>query len=224
MKKPKISAVIFDADGLMLDSERLSLGCWKIAGREFGYEIRAEDHQRVLGLTVDDSRKVFKEIFGADFPFDAIRARRLELGDALFEQEGMPVKPGLRELLDFLSERQFPRAVATSTDREFAEKKLRAAGIRHYFEVVVAGDEIRHGKPAPDIFLAAAAHLGVPPANCLVLEDSEPGIRGAHTAGMVPVMVPDLKPPSPEIQRIAYRILPSLNEVHQMLREELLPQ
>ncbi len=224
MKKPKISAVILDADGLMLDSESLSLGCWIVAGREFGYEIRPEDHQRVLGLTVSDSRKVFREIFGADFPYDAIRARRLKLGEELMEREGMPVKAGLRDLLDFLRARQFPRAVATSTDREFAEKKLRAAGIRPYFEIVVAGDEIRHGKPAPDIFLAAAAKLGIPPANCLVLEDSEPGIRGAHAAGMVPVMVPDLKPPSPEIRRIAYRVLPSLNEVHQMLREELLPQ
>ncbi len=218
---PTFKAVIFDNDGLMLDTEFIAQETWKIAGAEFGYNIKDEIHWQVIGLTIADSRKTFKKVFGEDFPYDTIRKRRLEIGQEIFDQKGLPVKPGLLELLDFLDERHIPRAVATSTSREFIKQKFRAANIQNRFEIVVTGDDIVNGKPAPDIFLAAAEKLKIAPADCLVLEDSEPGIYAAKAAGMTPVMVPDLKPPSAEIKTIVHCIFESLHDVRLWLERHL---
>jgi HAD superfamily hydrolase (TIGR01509 family) len=218
MSNRKIKAVIFDMDGLMFDSERVGRDFWIQAGKEFGYVITAEQHALLLGLTVPDAANILRGIFGEDFPFDDIRARRLQLARELYQQQGVPLKPGLPELLDWLEENDIPKAVATSTDYPPAMEKLIKTGIAQRMNAVITGDQVKNGKPAPDIFLAAAEKMAVSPQNCLVLEDSEAGIRAAHAAGMVPVMVPDLKPPSEDARRLAHRIVASLHEVRELLQ------
>jgi HAD superfamily hydrolase (TIGR01509 family) len=133
--------------------------------------------------------------------------------DAIVEREGITFMPGLLELLAWLEGEAIPKAVATSTRRSRARTKLESTGVLARFAVLVGGDEIAHGKPAPDIFLEAAARLDVTPTRCMVLEDSEPGMRGALAAGMTPVMVPDLLPPSASLLAIEPLVVATLHDV-----------
>jgi HAD superfamily hydrolase (TIGR01509 family) len=157
---------------------------------------------------------------GADFPFRQLYERKQAYVDTMIEQ-GIPTKPGLLPLLDFIESQSLPKAVATSTARLRATQKLTLTHLLHRFEASVCGDEIPNGKPAPDIFLTAAQKLATPHAQCLVFEDSEAGIRAAHAADMVPIMVPDLKQPAAEIKPLAYQILTSLHEAIPLLQSLL---
>lgn len=218
-----ITAVIFDMDGLMLDTERLAQRAWQRAGREWAYELPDAIFLAAVGRTAADTALIFQEAYGADFPFDAMYARKQQLLHDLIEREGIPTKPGLFPLLDRVDALGLHKAVATSTARSLAEKKLTLTGLIDRFETMVCGDEIAHGKPAPDIFLAAAQKLNVPPEQCMVLEDSEAGIQAAHAAGMVPVWIPDLKPPTDTTGRLAYRILSALSDVQPLLGDPRAP-
>ncbi len=223
MNQPKKTyrAVIFDMDGLLLDTEQMAWKSWKLACRDFGIDMRDEIFVQLLGRNVKDDEQILKAAYGPDFPFREVYDRRLQYMWQLVEQNGIPLKEGVREVLDYLVATQTPRAVATSTSRERALQKMALTGIRDYFPVVVAGDEIPRGKPHPDIFLVTAEKLGTAPEHCIVLEDSEAGIQAAHAAGMLPILVPDLKPPSEEVKRLAYRVCSSLKEVRLLLPELL---
>ena len=209
----RISAVIFDMDGLMLDTERIARRAWKQAAREWGYDIPDTIYMQVLGRTVADTRRIFTAAFGEHFPFDDIRQRRLQIAREHHRQVGIPVKKGLLSLLDCLESLSLPLAVATSTVRQAAEQRLLVNNLLHRFRVIVTGDDISRGKPAPDIFLLAAQKLQTPAVQCLVLEDSEAGIEAAYAAGMLPVMVPDVKPPTETVRKFAYRVMTSLLDV-----------
>jgi HAD superfamily hydrolase (TIGR01509 family) len=215
----KLSAVIFDMDGLMLDTERISIRAWDLAMAERGYSIPPETYLQVLGRNIQGTRSVFCQALGDELPFDEIYRRKQYFVDEIIAQDGIALKPGLLELLDTLTQKSLPKAVGSSTARPTVWKKLTLTGIANRFDVIVCGDEVQHGKPAPDIFLAAAAQLAVAPAGCLVLEDSENGIQAAHAAGMIPVMIPDLKQPAEEIRQIAYRVFPSLHRVDELVRD-----
>jgi HAD superfamily hydrolase (TIGR01509 family) len=125
---------------------------------------------------------------------------------------GIPLKPGLLEFLSFVEGQRLPIAVATSSDREYTEFSLRHAGLLERFNIVVTGDQIANGKPAPDIYLEAARRFSVEPHQCAVLEDSDAGILAVSRAGMLPFLIPDLKPPSEEATSAAFRVLRSLHE------------
>jgi beta-phosphoglucomutase-like phosphatase (HAD superfamily) len=150
-------AVLLDMDGLMLDTERPSFEMWNPAGRTFGYDIQPEMVLRMMGLSENGIRDLFLDKYGKDFPFDNIRTEVKRLARKRFEDDGIALRPGLTVFLDHLAQRKIPCAVATSTDRERAEWKLDRAGIRERFPVMVCGDEIANGKPAPDIFLTSQA-------------------------------------------------------------------
>jgi HAD superfamily hydrolase (TIGR01509 family) len=212
---PTCSAVIFDMDGLMFDTERLARTAWGLALGEWGHVLPEVVFLEMVGRTQPAVREILLKAFGRDLPFDSIVARtRFHLNDA-FTREGVPFKPGLGELLEALKHRAVPVAVASSTCREAVLDRLSRAGLD--FGVVVGGDEVNMGKPAPDLFLEACRRLALPPRECIVLEDSEPGIRGAHAAGTIPIMVPDVAPPGDEVRAMAHRVFPSLHEVKAVL-------
>lgn len=205
----KFAAVIFDMDGLMLDTEPLYRAAWKKAAAEFGYTLTDEVHGRIMGHSTAGAERVVFEEFGAAFPMDEFRARRRKL-EAEFQNAPLPKKPGLDELLDLLDSRGLRKAVATSTRREMAIAQLTVNGLIHRFDAVATGDEVQNGKPAPDLFLLAAQRLRVEPASCLVLEDAAPGVLAAHRAGMPVYVVPDLQPPPEEVLQLTsggYRTL-----------------
>ena len=214
-------AVIFDMDGLMLDTERLRKALFERVAAEHGMTLPADIYLQTIGRTVRDTRVIFAERLGADFPYEDLRLKRRELEYAHIDQHGAPTKPGLTALLDWLETRATPRAVATSSARATAHRLLQSAGVKARFEIIVGGDDVAHGKPEPDLFLLAAERLGVAPSDCVVLEDSGPGIRAAHRAGMTPILVPDLQPPTDDVRALAYRVCASLHEAQTVLIELL---
>lgn len=206
-------AVIFDMDGLLLDSERLALRCFEEAAREFGAPWTEALGFSLVGLNAKDSDRLIAGAFGADFPLESLRAAFSKRYDALVAGGSIPLKPWVRELLDYLESARIPRAVATSTHRTRAEAKLARAHLLHRFDALACGDEILRGKPAPDIFELAAARLGVEARDCLALEDSNAGVRAAVSAGMQVVMVPDLLRPDADIRRYGVAVVDSLKDV-----------
>lgn len=214
-----IDAVIFDMDGLTLDTEPISREAWQRAAADFGYTISDDLFMQVIGTTVVDTGVVFRRELGDDFPLEKIHEREKRYAAEYVRENGVPMKPGAAQLLGLLDDRNMPRALATSTNRETALLRLEAAGIIDRFDAIVCGDDIVNGKPAPDIFLFAAGRLDVRPARCLVLEDSDAGVKAAHAAGMTPIMVPDLKAPAEESKALAYRIVSSLNDVVTLLTD-----
>ena len=214
-------AIIFDMDGLMIDTERLALKAWQLAGTDFGFPISDEIFITMVGRNRWDSDRTLVEIFGSDFPVGAVRKKYRTYVDGWIDEGKLTVKSGLLDLLGFLDRISMPKAVATSTEYERAIHKLSLTNLLDHFPVVIAGDQIQKGKPAPDIFLAAAAQLGVLPEGCLVLEDSDAGIQAAYDAGMTPVMIPDMKPPSKKSLAFAHRIFGELGEFHNYFRKSL---
>jgi HAD superfamily hydrolase (TIGR01509 family) len=212
-----LKAVVFDMDGLMFDTERLAVEAWVAAARDHGHEIDRSFFLSSVGLAAKGTRELLMKIHGPEFPHDAIRQRRLELAAAAIAKNGVPVKKGLVDLLGFLRTSGIPRAMATSTNRVRVDPLLEASGLAEYFDAVICGDEVARCKPDPEIYLAAAASLGVAPEHCLVLEDSLPGIAAAHAAGAMPVMVPDLVAPDEATRERVRRIFPDLAAVHDWL-------
>lgn len=218
----KIKAVILDMDGLMIDSERMTGGFRRQALAERGIPYR-DLTARIMGHNDREVRAIHMEQYGPDYPYDEIRARIRQLWDEYLRENPVPAKPGLYELLDYLKGRGIPMAVATSTSRESAARTLEKGGIAPYLSATVFGDMVERSKPEPDIFLAAARALGAEPSSCMVLEDSPAGITAAHRAGMMPVMIPDLIRPDPELEKILFGRFERLDQVILMMerRKEL---
>ena len=207
------AAVIFDMDGLMLDTEPLAARAWGEAAAMLGVDFDMSLAQGMIGRNFADCSAMLRARYVTPYPVDALLARWHAAYDAIVEREGLALKPGVHELLDWLEGAGIPRAVATSTRRDRACAKLARTALLPRFHEVVGGDEVAFGKPAPDIYVEAARRLGTIAATCLVLEDSEPGVRAALAAGMMPIMVPDLVPPSVDLVALDLIVLPTLHDV-----------
>lgn len=188
-----IQGILFDMDGLMFDTERLGRDGWLEAARQMKLPITEELVARLRGTGVDRCREMFNAVIPGGL-FDTARAIRLRYADDWIAEKGLPVKPGLYALLEWLHQERIPVALATSTGREKAMGYLEMAGISRYFEAAAFGTEVPKPKPAPDIFLAAAAQLNADPRCCVALEDSPNGLLAAKAAGCITVVIPDLTP------------------------------
>jgi HAD superfamily hydrolase (TIGR01509 family) len=211
VRRPR--AVIFDMDGLMLDTERLAPRAWDDAVAALGVDFDFTLIAPMVGRNFRDCATLIVDRHGPDFPTAALMRAWHVAYDAIVEREGIAVKPGLLDLLDWLEAEGIPKAVATSTRRDRAQAKLAQTALLSRFVVLIGGDEVARGKPAPDIFLATADRMGEVAAECIVLEDSEPGVRAALAAGMTPIMVPDMHPPSADLLARDVVVLPSLHDV-----------
>jgi HAD superfamily hydrolase (TIGR01509 family) len=218
-----VRAVIFDMDGLMFDTERIAVESWGRAGQLLGVDIPAGLIIETVGMNRQDAKTILMRRLGDAFPYPEARRLRIQFAEETIARDGVPIKDGLYALLDVLEGAGVRKAVATSTDQARALKLLERAKVRNRFDAIVCGDEVAQGKPCPDIFLAAAGRLGCEAHHCMALEDSEAGLTAAHRAGMLPVMVPDLKTPSAQARSLAFRVFQSLNEVASFLSEELPP-
>lgn len=213
-----IRSVVFDMDGVLFDTERLSQHYWGKAGREIGLPHMDEEIYAYLGINSRASEEMFERDHGDVMSYAEWNRIVRGLSADHIAQHGVPVKAGVRELLAFLRESGISVALATSTARPLAEKYLRQTEIIGYFDQIVTGDMVKNGKPAPDIYLMACEMLGAAPAEAIAVEDSYNGIRSAHAAGMIPVMVPDLLVPTAEMQALSGAILPSLTDVIEWLK------
>lgn len=206
----RIDGVIFDMDGLMFDTEQLALPCTARAAREQGWDMCEEDVRAVIGCNFASAEEHFRSVYGGGFDYAPVRARALELMGEHIAQNGIRLKVGLIELLDFLDESGIPYTVATSSDEPTARRYFRAAGIAERIGRIMSGEKVKSGKPDPEIFLRAAALLGRETRECAVLEDSIPGITAAYRAGACPIMVPDLVKPTPEVREMAFAVADDL--------------
>jgi HAD superfamily hydrolase (TIGR01509 family) len=211
VRRPR--AVIFDMDGLMLDTERLAPRAWGDAAAAVGVDFDLTLIVPMVGRNFRDCAALIVDRHGPDFPTAELMRAWHVAYDAIVEREGIALKPGLLPLLDWLEAEGIPKAVATSTRRDRAQAKLAQTALLARFAALIGGDEVAHGKPAPDIFFAAADRLGQPVAECVVLEDSEPGVRAALAAGMTPIMVPDMHPPSAALMALEPLVLASLADI-----------
>lgn len=213
----EIKAVIFDMDGLMIDTEKLLHRFWIQAANEFGYQMTMEHVLQIRSLAAKYARPKLKSMLGEEFDYDKVRKRRRELMADHVENYGIEKKKGLDELLAYLKGRKYLLAVATATDMERTRMYLTRIGVIDYFEKIICGSMVKNGKPEPDIYLAAAESLGLTPQECMALEDSPNGILAAYRAGCVPVMVPDLDLPDEDTKKLIYAQVAELPEVCKIL-------
>ena len=213
-------AVVFDMDGLMLDSERAINDCMARASIELGHDLPDSLWLQMIGGGDGLCRRLLAERIGDDATIELL-ARTEALYDVVADA-GIDHRPGIVDLLDWLVARGIPRAVATSTRRPLAMRKLAAAGLLPYFDAVCTSSDVAAPKPAPDVYLLAASKLGIEPARCLVLEDSPTGVRAALAAGMTPVQVPDMLVPDAAARALGHRIVASLGDAQRLLEARLI--
>jgi HAD superfamily hydrolase (TIGR01509 family) len=209
----RFASVVFDMDGLLLDTERIALSAFLEACTELGLAGQEELFTRCIGTSASRSREVLKT--GLDGRADHLLFEKVwdRNYTERISNEPIPVKDGAVEILDHIAALRIPAAVATSTRAARAREKLQSAGILDRFQAIVGGDEVLNSKPAPDIYLRAAQRLDVRAAACLALEDSENGVRAALAAGMTVVQIPDLVPPSDSLRALGHIVLRSLSDV-----------
>ncbi len=185
-----LSAVIFDMDGLMVDTEPLSRQAWERVLALYDYAMDDEVYGRMIGLRSAESVQVMLDAY----PLPLTAAETMRRKKAFLDErltQGIPIMPGLMELHAVIARRGLPWAVATSSPRQHASHILAQIGLLESCRAIVGGDEVAKGKPSPDIYLLAAERLGIPPQNCLALEDSAPGCQAAAQAGMTTIAIPN---------------------------------
>ncbi|MBQ2031208.1 MAG: HAD family phosphatase [Lachnospiraceae bacterium] len=207
-----ITAVVFDMDGILFDTERLCRDCWIALSKEFEIPNMEEVYALCIGVNVQATRQIVYDNYGKDFPFEEYDRRASAMYNEYIAEHGVPVKEGVRETLEALAKAGAKIAVASSTRREKVLRLLASAGIDRYFTAVVGGDTVKHSKPDPEIFLTACKALSVAPEEAIAVEDSHNGIRAAHAAGMLAVMVPDLLPVTEEMRKLSAYVAADMND------------
>ena len=211
-------AVVFDMDGVIFDSERAVMQCWKELAKKYNIPDIEQAVLSCTGTTMKRTREIMLETYGADFPYDSYAKESSAIYHSRYDGGRLPMKPGVVELLTFLKEEGKKIALASSTRRQTVTNQLRDAGILDFFDQVICGDMVERSKPAPDIFLKACEELGVKPERAYAIEDSYNGIRAAHAGKLHPIMVPDLLPETAEMREKAEVVLSSLLEVISYLK------
>lgn len=217
----KYDSVVFDMDGVIFDSERLVLESWlQIANRHGLDPVELEEVMfRCIGVNAGATKDIFLAHYGADFPYEEYKNECSRWFHSHFDNGRLPMKPGIRELLQYLKEKGYRIGLASSTRIAVVTQEITDAGLLPYFDHLTGGDMLKRSKPAPDIFLMACESIGSVPAKTIAIEDSFNGIRAAHAAGMFPVMVPDMIAPDEEMHKLAGVILSDLFCVKKWLSE-----
>ncbi|MFT6557874.1 HAD family hydrolase [Sneathiella sp.] len=210
-------AVIFDMDGLLLDTERISLAAFKQTCDAFDLPFDPALYNTLVGCNMVHIEGLLNKNVEA-FPGTPF----MDMWQQIYHDEAVmkpvPLKEGVVDFLTFLEAENIPRAVATSTGYKKAVRKLSNAGILDFFHHLSTGDQVTNSKPHPEIYLQAAAKLDIQPERCLALEDSDNGVRAAHGANMLVFQIPDLVDPSPSVRKLDHRIIPSMKVAHALFK------
>jgi len=213
------SAVIFDMDGVILNTEAVCRRAWHAAGPRFGlsYDDVEKSYEAGIGCSMPDTRDMLRGLFGTDFAAESyIEASTAEF-HVIEEKEGLPLMKGVQSALEYLKRQGYRIALASSTHGATVRRQLTAAGVLQWFETVTTGDMVTHSKPDPEIYRMACRSLELAPADCAAVEDSPNGILSASRAGMKCIMVPDQIQPSATIKKFLWQQIPSLEEIPSIL-------
>lgn len=218
--KRMVKAVVFDMDGVMYDTERLSHKSWLEVCREMGCTIKEEDLLSFRGRPREMNEQQYAHFEGTNgVSYKVLRKGRDRRMQQYFALHGIPVKPGLYELMDFLKKNGIRTGVATGTARDIAEEYWKKTDVRQYLDFTICGQEAGRGKPEPDVYLRAASMAGVKPEECMIIEDSPNGIRAGFAAGCITVMVPDIDEPDEGLKRLCRYVCRSLKDIPEIIRE-----
>ena len=210
-------AVIFDMDGVIFDTERVYLEIWQSVFEKYGYKMTKELYVNVMGTGRKNVIKTFLENFGDDIPIEKMYEEKDNQLFYIIENQGIPLKEGVKELFSMLKEKNYKIALATSAKRERVEKQIKDKWLKESFDAIVCGDDVEKGKPSPDIFLKAAKKIDVEPENCFVVEDSPAGIKAAFSGGMKGIHVEDLKAADEDILKYCEKNFKNLQEIKEYL-------
>ena len=215
-KKP-IHGVLFDLDGVVIDTEKLYTRFWMEAARDLGYPMTREQALQLRSLGTLLGQQKLEDFFGSGVSYPAVRARRIERMEAFIAEHGVQEKPGIRELLALLKEKNIPCAITSSSSISVIRRHLGSLGLLEGFTALCSGKDVPRGKPEPDIYLHGAAAIGVAPEHCLAIEDSPAGIESAFRAGCMAVIVPDQDQPNAEVLSRSFAKADSLLDVMELL-------
>lgn len=215
-----VKAVIFDMDGVLIDTEKYLVKYWCQAAGEMGFEMKREHGLLIRSLAAKYAAPLLKDMFGQEFDYEKIRKRRKELMEEQLSKNGIEKKPGADKILDYLKEKGYKTAVATATDEERAGRYLREIGLYDKFDQVICASMVENGKPMPDIYLYACRELMEEPQNCIAIEDSPNGVLAAARAGLKTIMVPDLDQPGEDLERLLYGKADSLFDLIPLLEQK----
>ena len=213
-----IKAIIFDMDGLMIDSERVTFECYQEILKGMNLTMDEEFYKTLLGKPLKGIYQRFYDVYGNDFPIEDVIKDVHALMAKRFETEGVPIKTGLKSLLEYLKENNYITIVATSSNRDRVDTILSQAQITDYFDDSICGDEVTKGKPNPEVFLKSCQKLDVNVDEAIVLEDSEAGIQASYDAGIKVICIPDMKYPEKQYEEKTFKILKDLNDVTEYLK------
>ena len=216
-QEKRCRGAIFDMDGLMFDTEKVFQETWHELAKEREIELPEDFVQAITGTSGEHMNRVLEHYYQVADGV-VIREECMKRVGMKLEKE-VPKKAGIDELLMYLKEKGYRLAVASSSPQELIEHHLKKAGVSKYFDAVVSGTRLEHGKPAPDIFLLAAEKISCDPKECYVFEDSANGVKAGYAAGCVTVMVPDQIPPSEEIKALDIEICSSLGEAQKLIQK-----
>ncbi len=203
------NAVIFDMDGLLLDTERLCCDAFVEAGSAFGLPDLTDLFLKCIGMRMAESNNIVRTGLDGRVDFDAFIALWRHK-NAEKHRLGIPLKPGAREVLTDLRTQGIATAVATSTNTTSATDHLTKVGLAGFIDHIIGGNQVTRGKPAPDIYLLAAERLGYATKDCFAFEDSDPGTLAAVHSGATTIQIPDLKQPAPEVLQLGHIVAPNL--------------
>ena len=216
-----IDTIIFDMDGTLIDTEKYFRACWPKALAAFGYEMSDEQALSMRSLGRPFAPVHLKEMFGESIDYTQVREKRKELVEECIKENGIQLKPGVIELLQWLKENHIRAAIATATDMERTNRYLKMLGIHEYFDKLISATMVKEGKPSPDIYLYACEQLGRKPEECIAVEDSPNGVLSAYRAGCKVVMVPDQTAPEEELKSKLFACVETLTDIQGLLQDKL---
>lgn len=212
-----IRAVIFDMDGVLIDTEKYLVKFWCQAANEMGFDMKPEHALLIRSLDAKFAEPKLKEILGETFDYKAVRNRRRMLMNAHIREHGIEKKKDVDQTLDYLRKKGYKTAVATASDWERTKNYLEQIKIYDKFDNIVCAPMVENGKPMPDIYLYACEQIGEKTENCIAVEDSPNGILSASSAGLKTIMVPDLTKPDCKTDKLLYRQIERLGELTSIL-------